>query len=290
MAKLSDIEESQKVQSNAPDVTHISSLPSGEADSTSEHIIFRLMQSNRNGGVYLPSVADCIDPVTKKLRRARLLVGVDTIWLDEQKGVEKDYAQANSRTLEFPRGSRMLILNRADETGILFARLSPHNMAGTNIKTNSKMQFYEYNPKKQQEDALKLEMLEIEMAIEASKKEGVEMRKHALFLGIQPMDDVGQPKTDSGIKREYILAAKRNPVHFKNTLGSKEIEVHYLVRRAISEALIDLGNGNAKWANNGGAICFIPKGESPYTYLTNFATTNSEDGKNFLQLLKQNVT
>jgi hypothetical protein len=69
------------------------------------------------------------------------------------------------------------------------------------------------------------------------------------------IDELGRPKTEDGVRREYILAAKRNPSLFQSSVGSKEVEVSYMVKKAILDSLIDLGKHNntayfCKWRRN----------------------------------------
>jgi len=130
----------------------------------------------------------------------------------------------------------------------------------------------------------------MDMAIEASKMEIGKARKLANFFGIIFYDELGQPKTDDGIRRELMLFAKRDPKKFQQNLNSKEVEVAYLVKKAILDAKIDLGggNGNVSWAN-GGMIGKIPASRKPQEYLVELAMTNSDEGRVFLEQLNNVV-
>lgn len=256
-----------------------------------EYIVFKLVDNTKQGGVYIDGIDDALNPETGKIERMRLLAGISSIWLKDQKDVTADYVKANQRSLHFPRGARILRIAK-DDNALEFAQRCRHNIGNPKRKTGSKFEFYEYNPKKQQEAALALEMLEIEQAIVASKVEELPMRKHAMFLGINPFDDLGIPKTTDGIRREYIIAAKRNPTRFKNTLNSKEVEVAYLIRKAITDSLIDLGGhgGQVTWSQ-GGRITQIPLGRNTQEYLIELAlNTTSAEGRQFLEQLQKIVT
>lgn len=254
-----------------------------------KYVIFKLADNAKEGGVHLPNEDDVINPTTKKIERIRLLVGIDTIWVKEQgKELSQDYIRENRRTLTFHRGAKILRIPESDKTALEFLRLCNWNIGNPKRKTGNRYEFFEYNPAKQQEDALKKEMLEIEMAIQASKEEEEPMRKHAAYLGIQMWDTYGFPKKPDGIRSEYILAAKRNPVRFKKTVGSKEVEVAYLINKAISENLIDLGghSGSIAWAA-GGRICNVPVGRNTMEYLVELALNSmSQEGKDFLNRLQ----
>lgn len=255
---------------------------------TEEFVIYKLVDNTKEGGVHLHMVDDVMNPKTKKIERIRCLAGVDTIWMSEQKDLTPDYVKNNQRTVSWHRGAKILRINKNDTAGVEYMTLTNSNIGKASRKTGSRYEFFEYNPKKQQEEALKREMLEIEMAIQASKEPVEAMKKHANYLGIQAFDEFGIPKEDEGIRREYILMAKRNSQRFKETLGSKEVEVSYLIKKAISKNLIDLGghSGDIKWGA-GGFICKVPFGRNTHEYLVELAlNTTSEDGKKFLSQLQ----
>lgn len=251
-------------------------------------VIFKLVDNTKQGGVHLPNEDDVINPLTKKVERMRLLLGIDTVWLKEQKDLTPEFIKNNRRTLSFPRGAKILRIPESDKAALEFLQVCNFNIGNPKRKTGSRYEFFEYNPAKQEEEALKKEMLEIEMAIQASKEPEDSMRKHAYFLGVSMFDEYGLPKSVEGIRSQYILMAKRQPSKFKKTLGSKEVEVSFLIKRAIIENLIDLGghSGNVMWAA-GGFIAKVPIGRNTHEYLVELAlNSNSEEGKRFLSQLQ----
>ena len=251
--------------------------------------IFKLVNNTRQGGVHVPGVDDVINPKTNKMERVRLLSGVDTIWAKEQKDITPDYIKMNQRSLQFIRGSKILRIADYDHTALEFARITRHNIGSATNKTGSNFEFYEYDPAKEQEEALRREELEIEMAILAKQMPLEKMRKHAAFLGLRLIDDLGIPKSEDGIRREYIIYAKRNPIYFQKTADSKEVEIAWLVKRAILDSKIEIGRepGKIYWANGGGLIGVVPRTENPEKYLVNLALTNSEEGAAFKDLLQK---
>lgn len=252
-----------------------------------EFVIFKLCDNTKEGGVHLHGEEDVVNPKTGAIERARCLLGIDTIWMKEQKDVTPEYVKNNLRRFSFPRGAKILSINKKDKTGLEFLSVSNSNIGNKGRRSGSRYEFFEYNPAKQQEEALVKEMLEIEMAIQASKEPVESMRKHANYLGILAFDEFGIPKSDDGIRKEYIINAKRNPVRFKKSLNSKEVEIYYLIKKAISENLIDLGghSGNVQWSA-GGFIARIPVGRNTNEYLIELALNTSEDGKRFLSQLQ----
>lgn len=256
-----------------------------------EYVIFKLVDNTKEGGVHIDGEDDAWNPETKKIERMRLLTGISSIWLKDQKDLTPDYIRANKRSLKFPRGAKILRIAKNDPA-LEFAQRCSHNIHNPKRKTGSKYEFYEYNPKKQQEEALKREMFEIEMAMKASQVDALPMRKHAIFLGINPFDSLGLPKTDDGLRQEYIIAAKRNPKKFKETLDSKEVEVSYLIRKGITDSLISLGghSGQVSWSA-GGRITNVPSGRDTMEYLLELAlNTTSNEGRQFMEGLNKIVT
>lgn len=294
MAKLSDVQFS--LQGEQPAVPqhqqkHNEVLsPVYETQNTgTKYHIFKLVSNTRKGGVHVPGIDDVINPQTGKMERIRLLSGVDTIWLKEQKDVTPEYARNNLRSLSFLRGTKILRIPEWDTTALEFARITRHNIGSPSNKTGSHFEFYEYNPAREQEEMLKREELEIEMAILAKGMDAEKMRKHAAFLGLRLIDDLGMPKTDDGIRREYIVYAKRQPEYFQRTVDSREVEYAWLIKRAIIDGKIEIGRepGRVYWANGGGLIGSYAKSENPEKYLLNLALTNSEEGRIFKERLQQ---
>ena len=315
MSKLSDVQFSQegekgRVQSNSsftPEDSIVRDLRQESDDSLSTKVhCFKLVNNNRKGGVYIPNIDDVIRPVEELknaegvvigkvgggVERMRLLAGVDTVWQKDQKELTPLYINQNGRSISFPRGVRMIQIPEWDKTALTFARLCSHNIGSKSRKAGSKFEFYEYNPAKEQEEALHREEFELDMAIEAKNMPAEKMKKHANFLGIRATDDYGFAKTDDGIRREYVIYAKRNPELFNKTKGSKEVEINWLVRKAISDAKIEVNRepGKIYWANGGGLICHCPATITPDRHLTDLALTPSEDGIRFKEQLEQFAT
>lgn len=258
---------------------------------TVKYHVFKLVNNTRKGGVYIPNIDDVLNPATNKVERMRLLSGVPTIWMSEQKDLSPDYVRQNNRTIHFIRGTRLVQIPDYDTTALEFMRLSSHNIGSKSRKMGSPYEFYEFDAAKEERLAFEREDFELEMAIAAKGEPLESMKKHAAFLGIRLLNDLGLPKSDEGIRAEYTRYAKRNPKYFKDTLGSKQVEIGWLVRKGIIDSLIEIGRepGKIYWANGGGMICVIPKQEEPVKYLVDLALTNSEEGKLFLDRLQKTV-
>lgn len=255
-------------------------------------IIFKLVNNKKMGRVNLPAEADIYNPKTQKIERARLLLGVDSIWKSEQKDVTEEYLKHNRRSIIFE--NRMTRIDVLDAQGLEFMRASNSFTENPHRRAGGKYDFFEWNPQKQEAEAYAKELLEMEALTLAMNQPYAQVKKHALFLGVRFNDELGEPKTENGIRRDYQILAKRNPQRFKDTLDTKEVEVHFLVTRAMLETKIDVNGrekGMAYWAG-GGRICKIPAGEmgNVRRYLVELALTNSDDGRTFLEQLQTRIT
>lgn len=287
MAKLSDVQYSLSGESKDFGQTEGEKVVINEIREVTpagvRFHIFKLVSNTRKGGVHVPGIDDVINPKTGKMERIRLLTGVDTIWLKEQKDVTPDYAKMNQRNLSFVRGTKILRIPDYDHTALEFARLTRHNIGSPANKTGSHFEFYEYNPEREQQELLRKEELEIKMAILAQGMPADKMKKHAAFLGIRLIDDLGLPKSEDGLRREYMIYAKRNPEYFERTVESKEVELAWMVKRAILDSKLEIGRepGKVYWANGGGFVAAIPRNENVEKYLVELALTNTEEGREF---------
>lgn len=296
MTKLADIKHSlsgeQKNNDPAPMTRQeiIASGPVKETGVKRKYVIFKLVDNTKKGRVWIDGIDDVVHPETGEVQRIRLIRGISSIWMKDQEKLDPNYVSRNRMSLRFE--DRVLRLDSViDKTAIEFAKASRHFIENPHMKTGSKMEFFEWNPARQEELALQREMIEIEVVQLAVQQTPEKMRKHAAFLGGVPFsDELGEPRTDEGIRVYYVRAAKRDPERFKKTLGSREVEVSYLVKRAVLDAKIDLGgqSGSVSWAK-GGAICNVPRGTNATDYLIEYALLPNAEGKLFLEQLQENI-
>jgi len=299
MAKLKDVQFSLQGETTAPESSlqqeeiSMYAVQDAPKQETEKYHIFKLVDTKKKGGTYIPNIDDVINPETGREERMRLLVGVDSIWIKDQKNLDPDYIRQNAKSLSFPRGAKILRIPDWDKTSLEFARLCRHNIGSPNRKTGSKFEFFEYDPAKQAAEALERESLEIDMAIIARQLDETSLKKYVSFLNIRMHDDIGELKTIDSLRKELMLYAKRNPKQFQDLVNnkSKEVEINYLIRKAIISAKIDIGSkpGRAFWSNGGGLIGVIPNSRQPLEYLTELALTNTEEGRQFQQQVKDNI-
>jgi hypothetical protein len=300
MSNLADLQFSMTGEANAvktrtgkstPGVINynVKKLPKWSKESW---VVFKLVGGNHKGAVYLDNVDDVIHPESGRIERMRLLRGVPSIWLKDQKEVTKEYADKNAVTLKFDRGHRVLRVKGIDENVIEFLFRTNCNVGNQDRAKGTKVEIYCYDSAAAEKEAFAKEEFELEMAILAKETEAVYMKKHAAFLGIRLVNDIGEQVSDDGLRRDYVMYAKRNPDYFKRTHKTDEVELSWLVRKGIAESLIDVSSepGRISWAKNGGVICVIPQSRNPHEYLTELAMTNTKEGQEFKAQLKKIVT
>lgn len=290
MATLKDVQLSMNGEPKEQQLETVFNVPTETQPVAQQYVIFKLAGNKRNGRVYIDGIDDAVlNPKTGKRERIWLLNSADSIWQSDLIELikDKDFMRRNRRSLLFENGVCRVPL--WDDRALEFARACRHNIGSKDRRSGSKYEFIEYDPIKQQEAALEKEYFEIEMVIKAKEMPADKMKKLANFMGVVFNDDLGQYKGDDGIRRELIIRAKRDPKNFEKYIDSKEVEVAYLVKKAIIDAKIDLTaqGGNALWAGNGGFIAKIPMTRKPNEYLTELAMTNSEEGRNFMEQLEK---
>lgn len=284
MASIRDVEISQginslsKVDYNDMDATPINGV-------SSDYVIFKL-KGNQKKGVYIDGQDDVLNPKTGKTERIRLLTGISTIWMSEQKEVDKEYVRNNRRSLEF-RG-RVCRINKMDTAALEFARICNSNAGTKNRIKSTRFEFFEYDPIKQAEEALKKEVLELDMAFKAKEMSPEWIKKYASFIGINLINELAQAKPDSALRQEVMLYAKKNPIVFEKMIANnKEVEVHWQIKSAILDNKIDITKtpGSAYWGSGGFITKFVTT-INPVKQLTDFAMTATEEGRDFLNKLK----
>lgn len=292
MPKLSDVKlAQQELDASIAREEAISEMAVADTPVPEQRaIIFKLVDTKKRGRVHVHNIDDTINPETNKIERMRLLSGVESIWLKDQKDVTDEYAKKN-QPLNLIFENRHLRIPVWDTNTLKFLRLRRDCVDNPKRVPGGKTEYFEWNPAKQEEEALAKEMLEIEVMRIAMEMPFAKVKKHAQFLGVTFNDEFGEPKTEQGIRTQYVIKAKRDPKRFKESLESREVEVSWMVKRAIIDAKIDLGKqpGSAHFAA-GGFICKIPAARKATEYLIELALTNSEEGRTFLKQLTDHTT
>jgi hypothetical protein len=221
------------------------------------------------------------------MERIRLLRGYPSIWVVDQKGLEKSFVEQNRRSLIFDR--RVLRVPDYDIEALEFLSLCNANLDNANRKGTRKVTFFQWNPQRTAELERAKRVAKVEAIKYASLASDEEMRKHCNFLGISFVDDLGMPKSMEALRNDYELYAEAQPNKFMQSAGSKEVEIAFIVKKALIDNKIDTTTkrGSAYWSNNGGFICKIPADKKPQNYLVDFAMFPQDESKAFLEQLKK---
>lgn len=259
-----------------------------------QYVVFKLVKKGQRR-LHIDGIGEGINPNTKEIERIWLIRGQKTIWQSELGDVLKDldkpnsYVSKNRISLQFNDGICRIPVH--DKLKLDYARANLHNV-GKKRTGSGKYDYYEYDAAEEQKMRHEKQLSRINLLQTISGMEEQKVIKLALYLGVKPYDDeTGLPKTPDGYKTELLMRADTQPENVAKYINSQEVEVSYLVRRAITDVKIDLGGakGTVTWAS-GGHIGKIPQGRKPIEYLTELAMTNSDEGRKFKEQLQQIVT
>lgn len=302
MATLKNVQDSQSPATSK----NLNQLLDGVGGFQSSHIpptvpvkqgyvIFRLVRKKQRR-LHIDGICDnCTNPKNGEVERAYLIRGAKSIWQSDLTDLIKDidkpnsYISKNRMSLLFEDGICRIPVTEKNQ--LEYARVNIHNV-GKNRAGAGKFDYYEYDAQEEQKFRLQKQTDRINMVIKAKELKEDKMKMVAAFLGISFVDELGFPKGDDGIRTELMIKADTQPDLFNQYVDSKEVEISWLVRKAIIDAKIDLTGqqGTALWAGGKGFIARIPSNRKSYEYLTELAMTNSEEGRAFKEQLEQIVT
>ena len=251
--------------------------------------IFKLSDTKKNGKYHMEGIDDVWNEKKGRMERIRLLRGYPSIWVEDQKGLEKSFVEQNRRSLIFDR--RVLRVAEYDVEALEFLSLCNANLDNPNRKGTRKVTFFQWNPQRTAELERAKRVAKVEAIKYASLASDEEMRKHCNYLGISFVDELGMPKSLEALRNDYELYAEAQPNKFMQSAGSKEVEIAYIVKKALIDNKIDTTTkkGSAYWSGDGGFICKIPSDKKPQNYLVEFAMFPQDESKAFLEQLKKLV-
>ena len=249
--------------------------------------VYKLTDTTKKGKYHMEGVDDVWTPKNNRMERIRLLNGFPSLSIEDQKHLEKAFLEKNRRSLVFD--ARILRVPDWDMAAIEFLEKSNANIDNPHKKGTRKLTFFEWNPHRQAEIERKKRIAKVEAIKYASMASTEEMRKHSNYLGINFTDELGFPKSDEALRNDYELYAEAQPNKFMQSAGSKEVEVAYIVKKAILDNKIDVHSkrGSAYWAGDGGFICKIPGTAQPKDYLVEYAMMPNDESQQFLSQLKK---
>ena len=259
------------------------------------YVIFRLVNKKQRR-LWIDGICDnCFNQKKNEYERTYLIRGAKSIWQSELYDLVKDidkpnsYISKNRMSLLFEDGICRIPVTERNQ--LEFARVNIHNVGKTRTGAG-KYDYYEYDPQEEQKHKLEKQMNRIKLITKVNEMPQDKVKKLAAFLEISLVDELGFPKGEDGVKAELMIKADVQPHIVEKYLDSKEVEVEWLVRRAIIDAKIDLTgqSGNAVWAGGKGFIAKVPSTVKAYKYLTELAMTNSDEGRQFKEQLEQMVS
>jgi hypothetical protein len=300
MATLQNIKDSMGEQ--PPTLNEIIGTGSGHSSvintatmAQQQYIIFRLVKKKQRR-LRIDGICDnCTNPKTKEVERTYLIRGAKSIWQSDLTDLIKDIDKPNSYISKnrlsplFEDGVCRVPVSDARQ--IEFLRVNAHNV-GKSRAGAGKYDFYEYDAQEEQKFRLEKQMQRINLITKLSTLPKDKMQKIAVFAGVSMVDELGMPKGEEGMRAELMIKADTQPDLIEKMINSKEVEISWLVKKAIVEAKIDLTAqaGTALWAGGKGFIAKVPSNRKAYEYLTELAMTNSEEGRTFKEQLETMAT
>jgi len=263
------------------------SVQAGSVQNGVTYKVYKLLDTTKNGKYHMECVDDVWNPKNNRMERIRLLYGFPSLSIEDQKHLEKSFVEKNRRTLIFD--ARVLRVPDWDTAAIEFLEKCNANIDNPNKKGTRKLTFFEWNPHRIAEIERKKRIAKVEAIKFASMASNEDMKKHANYLGINFTDELGFPKTDEALRNDYELYAEAQPNKFMQSAGSKEVEIAFVVKKAILDNKIDVNSkqGSAYWAGDGGFICKIPAASQPKDYLIEYAMMPNDESRQFLSQLKK---
>ena len=251
-----------------------------------QYVIFKLVNESMNKFNLDGICHDIMNPATGKVETMRLLRGATSIWTTDLTELLKDKSYVNKNRISVKFQGGIARISTSAKNQLEFLRRHKDNV-GDKRSGSGKYDFYEYNAAEIQKRKHDEAMKRVKMISMVTMLEDKKVEKLALFLGVKPYEDeIGLPRTIESFKTELMLIADKKPNEIEKYINSPEVEVSYMVRKALIDTKIDLGNGMATWTSGGGFICKIPKSERALPYLTEFALQQTDDGRAFKEKLE----
>lgn len=296
MATLKNVQDSQS--GNHPTLNELVGTNSGQSSVIDtaplvqqQYVIFRLVKKKQRR-LWIDGICDnCYNPKTKETERTYLIRGAKSIWQSDLTDLIKDidkpnsYINKNRLSLYFEDGVCRIPVT--DKNRVEYARVNTHNV-GKSRSGAGKYDFYEYDAHEEQKSRYEKQMQRINLIAKISTIPADKMKKIAVFAGVSMVDELGMPKGEEGMRAELMIKADTQPDFIERLIDSKEVEISWMVKKAIIDAKIDLTAqaGTALWSGGKGFIARIPSTRKAYDYLTELAMTNSDEGRQFKEQLE----
>jgi len=285
-------EELQVKQTSTPGANKIANHPVKE---TVANIVLKLVDENRRGGAYLDGEDFVFDPnfdngeglPKGKQRAIRLLRGVNTIFVDEQEKITKEYIERNKLSLEFHKLGRQCVLSPHQKTHIQFATMCNSNIDNPHRFGVKPIYFTIWNPLAEEQKAQAETDLMLEAVLLAGRMPMEKMERHCVYLGIALADEFGEQLQEGRLRKKYVAYANKQPKTFLDSAENPEIDIAWAVKFLIKNGTIDIHKQEGQaYYKDGGYITSIPSGETAEKYLVKYAMTDAQPNREFAKRVK----
>lgn len=296
---LSDSKESlvQEMQNSGPTISIPKSFGKETAkkkDTTPKVLYFELVgnfpidpETNRRvyPRVSLNNTAYIYDPETDKVRFARYLKGISTLWKEEQEDISPKEAAGMRPTLEFNEGE--MVVPASDKLLVQFL-MGRHDFEGVEHPSELRPARYRLvNMEKAEEDKHDKVALKKRASDLAWETPIDDLIVHAKFLGIPLTNHKGLEKTEKALIADYVEKAESNPQLFLDTYANPMVKTFGLVQQAVADNKIAFVDGQVFWSETGTVICGIPEKQNGPIFLAKMLLL--PEGKELLDRLNTNI-
>lgn len=227
----------------------------------------------------LASEGITIDEETGKNRRWRCLKGIDSIWVDDQDGLEPNYDDYED--LIFVYGK---LLVKGWEKNKLSALMNQDGFEAKKYKkANSKTIYRLVDEEKELESVLDSFEVEFEALKTAKECSLEEMLAFAYALGINTAQN------EKKVRSEFIAKAKSNPRYFLKYFVDPKNQISYLVHKALTEGIISDSavTGKLVWSESRKVIMDAPKGSDIPQDVAKLVMQGNEEATRLVEQLKK---
>jgi hypothetical protein len=228
----------------------------------------------------VPSEGVTIDDDTRRTRKWRCLKGVESIWVDEQEGLEPasydDYEEIIFRNGHLKiRGHELNKLSALKALDLYEAK--------KNRKSGSRPAYRLIDVDADLNNALDNLDFEYEALKTAKECSDEEMLPFAFVLGLNVDQQI------KGVRKDFIMKAKSNPRYFIKYFVDPKNEIAYLVHKALTGNIISTTaiEGKLVWTESRKVIMDAPKGADIAQDIAKLFMKNNDDAIKFVEQLRK---
>lgn len=235
--------------------------------------------------VCLNNTAYIYDEETKKVRYARYLKGMSTLWKEEQEDISPKEAAGMRPILEFNEGE--LVVSASDDLLVQFLK-GRHDFEGCEHPSELRPARYRLVDTEGAEANKHDQALLKKQAVALAWETGMEdLLVHAKYLGISLTNHKGLQKSDKALIADYVEKAESNPKLFIDSYANPLVKTYSIVQDAVLQNKIAFVDGQVFWSETSTVICGIPSGENGPAFLAKMLLL--PEGKELLDRLNTNI-